>query len=206
MNIREKPVVLVDMDGVIADFDGEALSRMAALTPGFLRQPERTNFYVAEDYPDHIDALKAISREKGFFAALPLAERAMEGWERILDLGYYPQICTSPIRSNPHSGPEKLAWLDRHFAPVFGKHLVDEAIVTSEKHHYSGIALIDDRPVIEHSADAKWQHVVFDKPYNQNGAEPRLRGWDDPAFDEILEGARVLHTGLGRISIKHDYR
>ncbi|HSH18068.1 MAG TPA: hypothetical protein VK978_01655 [Candidatus Saccharimonadales bacterium] len=204
MNIHEKPTVLVDMDGVIADFDDEALRRMSLRDPQFVRKEVRENFYIADDYPEHVDALKAISREKGFFAALPVADGALEGWQRIIDLGYHPQICTSPIRSNPTSDPEKLGWLEKHFAPIFGKHIVDEAIVTSDKHLFQGIALIDDRPVIEHSADAQWQHVLFDKPYNQNGAEPRLYGWDDEALGQLLEASRTLHASLGRTSVRYD--
>jgi 5'-nucleotidase len=187
------PVVLVDMDGVLADFDAEVLARLAAHHPHVPRAT-RQNFYIAEDYPEHTALLRQISSEPGFFAALPLVDGALEGWQRIVDLGYHPRVCTSPLRRNRHCEAEKLGWLEKHFAPVHGEAVAREAIVTRDKHLCDGIALIDDRPEIRHSATAPWQHIVFDRPYNQDGDHagdrPRLRGWHDDTLGALLDAAR----------------
>lgn len=190
----ETPIVLVDMDGVLADFDKEVLQRLQDRHPHIPIVPERANFYVADDYPEHAALVRAISNEEGFFDSLPMVDGALDGWQRIIDLGYMPRICSSPIRTNPYSAPEKLGWLERHFAPVFGHWVVDQAIITRNKHKFEGIALIDDRPKLKGSDQAVWQHIIFDRPYNQNSPEPRLLGWDDPNLAHVLKAAQERPT------------
>jgi 5'-nucleotidase len=190
---HEVLTVLVDMDGVLADFDAEIETRISGRYAHIPLAETRANFYIADDYPEHTALVRALSREQGFFDALPLVDGALEGWQRIIDLGFHPQICSSPIRSNPHSGPEKLQWLARHFVPVFGRYVVEQAIITHEKHLFDGIALVDDRPTLPDERLAVWQHILFDRPYNQGGDKLRIHGWDDPVLGEQLQKAKELY-------------
>lgn len=187
--MTEALTVLVDMDGVLADFDEEILDRIEERYPHIPKLDVRRNFYVAEDFPEHSQLVRELSNEEGFFASLPLAQAALEGWQRMIDLGYDPRVCSSPISANPHSEKEKLGWLRQHFVPVFGESVVERAVITKDKHLYDGIALIDDRPEVRNSVDAAWRHIVFDKPYNQHSAAPRLRGWLDDKLPSLLESA-----------------
>lgn len=181
--------VLVDMDGVLSDFDGEVLRRLADAHPDIPRAAERSNFYIADDYPDHKKIVRALYGGAGFFASLSVVDGALDGWARILDLGYRPRICSSPVTANPHSEVEKLAWLERHFAPRFGPQVVSEAVITKDKHLIDGVALIDDRPEIARYQDATWRHIIFGRPYNQSKQGLRLRGWADPRLAEVLAGS-----------------
>lgn len=147
------------------------------------------NFYIADDYGEHAQLLRDIADQAGFFESLPLGIDALTGWQRLIDLGYHPQICSSPKLTNPYSEQEKLRWLRRHFVPHFGDWVADEAIITRDKHLFDGIALIDDRPEVRNSTEAAWQHIIFDKPYNQRSAAPRLRGWLDDQLPSLLESA-----------------
>jgi 5'(3')-deoxyribonucleotidase len=185
----EAPVVLIDMDGVLADFDKEILSRLGAGHPRIPIAASRTNFYIAEDYPEHTELVRAISNEKGFFASLPLVDNALHGWNKILEHGYAPRICSSPISTNPYSKVEKLGWLEKHFVPVFGGYVVEQAIITKDKDEYDGIALIDDRPEVRNTDRASWQHIIFDRPYNRASQQPRLYGWEDDNLLELLKMA-----------------
>jgi 5'-nucleotidase len=187
----EAPVVLVDMDGVLADFDQEIVNRLRARHPHIPILADRTNFYFSHDYPEHADVIRAMSDEEGFFDSLPMVNGALDGWQRILDGGYLPRICSSPIRTNPHSKKEKLGWLEKNFAPVFGSWVVEQAIITREKEKYPGIALIDDRPEINNAAKAAWQHIIFDHPYNQDSLQPRLYGWSDGNLLQLLRAAEI---------------
>lgn len=197
MALQERPIVLVDMDGVLADFDAafhdtvrEQHPHIAMLDP----LPDPPSFYASQAYPGVYNAeLRAISDAEHFFARLPVMPGALEGWQRIMDEGYQPQICSSPIRSNPYSKREKLGWLEEHLAPVFGSWVVETAIITSEKFRQKGDVLIDDRPDMPNAAMASWQHVVFDQPCNRHvETDLRLQGWNDPNLGSILRKAVQL--------------
>jgi 5'-nucleotidase len=183
-------VVLVDMDGVLADFDAAVLDQ---LPPG-IERVARTHFYISEDYQTHAKHVRDITSRADFFLDLPLVDNALDGWQRLIGAGYQPQICSAPLSRNSDSVRNKLAWLDRHFAPRFGDLVVSEAIIDKRKYRHGGLALIDDRPEVDtNDGQARWLHVVFDRPYNQDStAALRIRGWNDPDLEDTLEAARRL--------------
>ena len=186
--IDAAPIVTVDIDGVLADFDGEVKSRLKERHSNIPILETRENFYISDDYPEHRLKVRAISDEEGFFESLPLVKNALEGWQRLIDLGVHPLICSAPIQSNPFSKVEKLNWLQQHFVPVFGEWVVDQAIITSDKHLFHATALIDDRPQMKNAEMATWKHIIFDQPYNRDILnQPRLHGWLDEALPEILK-------------------
>lgn len=182
-------IVLTDMDGVLADFDGEVIRRMRKKHPDIPILDSRQKFYISDDYPEYSNIVRQLSDEPGFFESLPCIENAVEGWKRIIELGYDPQICSSPMLSNPNSGPEKLIWLREHFAPIFGCQAVDRAIITREKYIHDSIAIIDDNPKLPRADEASWTHIIYDQPYNQYRPGPRLKGWLDDKLPSLLESA-----------------
>jgi 5'-nucleotidase len=180
-------VVLVDMDGVLADFDAAVLHGIPVI-----ERVARTHFYIAEDYPQHVAHVEQITSHPEFFRDLPLVDNALQGWQRLIDAGYRPRICSAPLSSNQESVQNKLAWLRRHFVPRFGESVVSEAIIDKTKSRHDGVALIDDRPDVDtNNGQATWRHIVFDQLYNKHSrAALRIRGWDDPHLEDILEAAR----------------
>ncbi|ORW59276.1 hypothetical protein AWC20_10035 [Mycobacterium parmense] len=176
------------MDGVLADFDAAVLDRL----PPEIDRVARTHFHLAEDYPEHLAHVELITSHPRFFLELPLVDNALQGWQRLLDAGYRPRICSAPLSRNERSAQSKVAWLRTHFVPRFGEQVVREAIIDKAKYRHDALALIDDRPDVDtNGGAATWRHVVFDRPYNrQSSATLRLRGWDDPDLVEILEAAR----------------
>jgi 5'-nucleotidase len=193
--MSERPndnVVLVDMDGVLADFDAAVLGQL----PPAIERVARTHFYIAQDYPRHVAHVEYITKHPDFFPNLPLVDNALQGWQRLIDAGYHPRICSAPLSRNEQSVRGKLAWLRCHLVPRFGERVVTEAIIAKDKYNYRGIALIDDRPEVDtNNGEATWCHIVFDHPYNRHSsAGLRVQGWDDPALEEILEAARRNST------------
>lgn len=179
--------VLVDMDGVLADFDGAVLRGMPTEIP---RVP-RTNFYIARDYPEHKEAVADIYSEPGFFYGLEPIEGALDGWSKLAELGFHPRIASAPLTLNPRSVEGKIAWLEEYLVPKFGVAVIDEAIFDKEKFKYDASILIDDRPAVDTgNGRARWRHVVFDQPYNAavHGGL-RLHGWMDPDLGGVMARA-----------------
>lgn len=185
-------VVLVDMDGVLADFDGAVLEAL----PRHIPRVPRTNFYIARDYAEHKADVAAVYSHPEFFFNLKPVDGAIEGWARLIELGYRPRICTAPLTLNAQSLEGKMAWLDQHLVPHFGAEVRDQAIVDKNKFAYDGVALIDDRPDVDTDGGrASWRHVVFDQPYNQRCANTlRLHGWADPGMASVLARAIDLRN------------
>ena len=181
------------MDGVLADFDAGVLKEL----PSEIERPVRKNFHLVDDYPRHAAAIECITSQPHFFLNLPLIDGAIAGWQRLLEAGYQPRVCTAPLSRNSQAEQGKLAWLRRNFVPRFGQVVVTDAIIDKQKFRHHGIALIDDRPEVDtNNGQATWRHIVFDRPYNKrSGAALRLRGWEDPRLEEVLATLRRPDEG-----------
>lgn len=157
--------VLVDMDNVMADFDGAAL---AAIEPH--ERIERLAFYVAHDYPEaRRPSIEAIYNAPGFFEGLAPMPGMLEGWQALIDAGYYPNVASSPLSSNRTAIEGKIKWLDRIMVPEFGARVVEEAIIDKDKWKYRSLAMLDDRPDTPRGPGgesvANWEHILFGWPH-----------------------------------------
>lgn len=175
------------MDGVLADFDGAVLQAL----PSHIERVARQHFYIARDYPEHLADVKAVYSHPDFFFGLTPVADAVEGWHRLLGLGYEPRICTAPLTLNAKSVEGKISWLKRFFVPHFGDDIVTTAIIDKRKFDYDAVALIDDRPDVDTNGGvARWRHVVFDQPYNRGAlSQLRIFNWSDPNLESVLESA-----------------
>lgn len=180
-----RPIVLVDMDGVLADFSGAVIRHIQQLHPD-ITIPTLAKFRVHHNFEE-----KSIQREiidyitsETFFRNLPLIDGALAGWQRIIDLGYSPRVCSAPIRANPWSEQEKRTWLAEHL----NADVAASAIIDRNKYLHNGIALIDDRTDLLHADQAPWQQILFDATYNQGSqTDYRLHGWNDPELGALLK-------------------
>jgi 5'-nucleotidase len=174
--------VLVDMDGVMVDFDGAALASIPQD-----ERVERTQFYVASDYPVELrPRIEATYNTPGFFENLEPMPGMLEAWQAMIDAGYKPRVASAPLTSNPTSIEGKIKWLNRVMVPKFGPSVVEDAIIDKDKWKYSGLALIDDRFNVPRGANgnvADWEHILFGWPHRVDtplsGTTFRLISWND---------------------------
>lgn len=180
------PVVLVDMDGVIADLEGAFWTAFNAVNP---QAPTREQVDPAAFRLDDqvgaqwADAAQAILRSPGFYSMLRPMPHAAEALNAMLAGGWDVRICTAPKLSNPTCASDKLNWLDEHIGDGWSK----RAIVAKDKTYVRGDILIDDKPTVDGDLDPTWQHVIFDAPYNATSpATVRLTSWAE--FAATLPG------------------
>lgn len=114
-----KEVVLLDMDGVLADFD-LAVSRSG------------------------LEAGDACLTHR-FYKHLPVMKGAREAVRDLLESGKDVWICTCPKTSNPTCCDDKVQWVKDNFSDI-DSNLYRRVIITKDKTMTRGRWLIDDKP------------------------------------------------------------
>lgn len=175
--MSKKPqLLLLDQDGVLADFDSGI--RQAWLRHYGVPAPlgERRHFYLREDIaPEYHEQLYALYAAKGFFISLPPVAGAIRAAKHLLAAGHDVRICTSPISHYRYCVIEKFDWIARYL----GEEWVKRIILTKDKTWVRGDILIDDKPVIQGSLPPLWQHWLYDQPYNRHVVHPHRVVWSE---------------------------
>lgn len=116
-NYSGAPRVYVDMDGVIADFDG-AMKKHGVTG----------------------DSLKTI---RGIYQELDEVHGAHEALNKLKGMGFEIFILTKIPASNPHAATEKLLWVAAHFPHLHDQVIItpDKGAVGTIRDY-----LVDDRP------------------------------------------------------------
>ncbi len=173
--------ILIDMDGVIADFDQEFLKRWRTRHPDKLYIPleERSTFYLKDSYPKELKPLVAeILLESSFFRGMLPMPGAKEALEEMRERGFEIFICTSPLSTYNNCVLEKYEWVEK----VLGPSWVKQLILTKDKTIIKGDFLIDDKPVITGAEEhPEWEHILYDRPYNREVNKRRItwENWRD---------------------------
>ncbi len=178
-------IILVDLDGPLADLEGEFLHRWRTRFPGefFVPFEERKTFFLREQYPEHLRAeTDAILREDGFFANLPMVEGSREALYELRDTDHTIIICTSDIFANKTGLSDKRTWVQKHL----GEDLAKTMIFTRDKTLIRGDYLIDDKPVIQGALEPTWEHVIFDQPFNRETSHKKRMKIDWSNWKELI--------------------
>lgn len=178
-----KKIILVDMDGVLADFEGRFLETWKRKFPHYPQTLEkRKTFRLADSLPNGLNRdIRSIFSSPGFFANLKPISGAKEALKKMQSLGREVLICTSPISEYENCVLEKYHWIAKHLGYEWTK----KVIMTKDKTLIFGDILIDDKPEHKGLRKPTWKHALFDAPYNQH-VKTKLRiTWDN--WEKILD-------------------
>src|SRR5947209_2254042 len=124
--------ILVDMDGVLADFEGYFLQQWQDQHPEkpFVALPERTTFYIRENYPaEFSDLVHGIMCAPKFYRSLEPIPGAVEAVREMRQIGLEVFICTSPLEQYQNCVLEKFEWIDEHL----GFDWITRMVLTTDK-------------------------------------------------------------------------
>ncbi|KAK1163901.1 5'(3')-deoxyribonucleotidase, cytosolic type-like [Acipenser oxyrinchus oxyrinchus] len=189
--------VLVDMDGVLADFEGALLRKYRERYPGepFIELSERRGFLARDQYrqisPELGPKLSSVYESPGFFLDLKPIPGAIEAMKEMSNLKNTEMfLCTSPILQYEHCVQEKFLWVEKHLGAEF----VQRLILTRDKTIVHADLLIDDKDSIKGvQASPSWEHILFTCCHNQHlqlqPPQRRLQSWADD-WRAILDSKR----------------
>ncbi len=168
--------ILLDVDGVCADFTGELLRRVgSSLT---LKDITQWNLLALLSEDQRQQALEILATAK-FWRHLPVMIGAERGYAALRRAGHESGFATSPWISCKEWGYARREWLRENFDIRN-----DQLIIAADKSWLAGDAMIDDKPENIEAWDARSNFfkrlILFDAPYNQDAPTRFFRGgWMD---------------------------
>lgn len=177
-------IILVDQDGVLADFAERFLELWRQRYPDkfYVPNEKMTSFELTESYPPELrEQVEGIYNSEGFILSLSPVAGAVSAVKQMVELGHMVKICTSSLTQYEYCVGEKYAWVEKHIGRDFTKNI----ILTKDKTLVRGDILIDDKPEIKGIATPEWEHIVFDRVYNRHITGKRRITWQN--WQQILK-------------------
>mgnify|MGYP001576197444 CR=1 FL=1 len=177
-----RPVILLDVDGVLADFITANLRTLHAFGAGPFAHDDVTAWSIEDSLgltSSQRARMKARWSEPGFCASIPPYEGAQAGVEALRAIGEVYAV-TAPMWSGPTWQHERTEWLVKHFD--FRR---EDVVSTAAKHLVRGDVLVEDKPEALHRWSSSWPDglgVLWHQPYNAGAEWPiasRVSGWSE---------------------------
>ncbi len=120
------PVVLLDMDGALIDFDGGFIKQWKNRSPIHRSK----SYYIQDCVPVELKSeAEKMFHEKGFFESLSPMPAAIDAVREMERCGLQVYICTTPILTSRYCAQEKLNWVHEYF----GEEWLEKVILCHDK-------------------------------------------------------------------------
>jgi 5'(3')-deoxyribonucleotidase len=174
-----KPRVLVDVDGVLADFSGATSRTLVTLGGTPFKAEDVTEWDLNAHIGSHKDEMYRAWRSKGWCSNIKPYPGAIEGIQKLQEVADVFYL-TAPFYEAPHWAWERLNWLKQLMGATDY-----QVSFTHAKHIVQGDFMVEDRPKnIKAWADAHPDStvVIWDQPYTRDIGPIhnsfRTRDWD----------------------------
>lgn len=179
--MAEKRIVLIDMDDVIFSTSPAFDALIKAKFPELELVPyeKQTNYDLEELYPlEYRAGIHDLWYEKGLFRNLELVPGAKYALEE-LRKKHFVILCSSPV-SSPFCWAEKYEAVEEKLGREWSRRMQ----IGKDKTYLLGDILIDDKPEIKGEQIPKWEHILYDRPWNRHVKEKRRITWEN--WREVL--------------------
>ncbi|WP_052460439.1 5' nucleotidase, NT5C type [Microbacterium gorillae] len=182
--LGRKPVLLLDADGVIYQWDDAF--------PAYFHG-HYSHLHVFEGEFNAFDLTEGLSPEAAAavtktmhdmdYSELVAYEAAIAVVPVLIEVGFDVAIATSHMPENVYSASAKQYTLTRDFGDLLAKRV----LITQDKTRLIGDWLLDDKPSTVGQTDVPpvWEHVYFTQRYNQDLPGARLV-WET-SFDDLYD-------------------
>ena len=181
-----RPLVLLDVDGVLADFIGGVLEWFWTCTGVVIPREAITSWDITSTlekyWPGQRDQCKTFYHDEvqqpGFCFNLSVLHGAVAGVSQLREVADV-HIVTSPWDSSRHWTYERNKWLQKHFKlpPSAVTHTHRKTLLGGE-----GVILVDDKPstIQEYNTQYGSGGYLWDTSHNKSvDIHSRVHGWDD---------------------------
>lgn len=184
----DQPVVLLDVDGVLADFHLHTFDFMWDRFGVGINAQEFPKWDILSELdPAHRDEVAAKWASPGWCARIPVYPGAREGVAALREVARV-YFVTAQLAHSPTWTWERTSWLQEHFGAQ-----IEDVVFTLSKYLVRGDLLVDDKP--EHVTSWGAAHpekvaILWERPWNTNAVVPhRASRWD--------EVVRQIRSGRG---------
>lgn len=208
-DLREAPVALIDLDGTLADFDGEMQKRMGLITSP--NEPVWDPDDEEHELPHIQHRRRLIKSTPGFWSGLAELNDGFWILTTAYDIGFKIMVLSKGPTYNSVAWKEKIDWCREHLLKPMANQpalsfetlrpsIPHEITLTEDKSLVYGRVLIDDwPPYIENWL--KWRprgNVIMPaRRYNENFSHPQVLRFDGSTESKI-NCTRILTRSFHR--------
>ena len=178
-----RPIVLVDMDGPLANFDLQFYNLCMEKGWEWDAPLEQQRHRFGTDHiilGHHQRAARRHIHKTRWFLDLPVMPGAYEGLHELAEHADV-WIATKPLEDNRTCRDDKATWLARNFGPEW----VRKMFIAPDKSMLNGSILLDDAINPDWPARASWNPVIFEMTWNGDGS--KWEGWDRWTWGKPVE-------------------
>jgi 5'-nucleotidase len=187
--------LVLDVDGVLADFVGHTLTLLGPIAPQGGRNAFTTWDFVTTLEPHVADHCIRGWRQQGWCRSIPPIDGAVEAVKQIRQAGVEVVYATSPMRNAPHWVEERFAWLAHHFDAD-----ADHVALVHNKALIPGTVMVDDKPENVEAWARTYPSAstfLWSAPYNASSPLGALNAFRIDGWDRVHQA-----LGLSRAQLK----